>query len=486
MVRSHIWLSYGLRSVVLIAFAISGCSSEEQIIRYEVDRDEATDSNEHTPAKPHHAAPAAASVKLSYDTPEGWKPGEVRGMRKAAFRVEDGDRKVEITVIDMPAAVGRMLLDNVNEWRRQLQLEAIARAELQETVRPIEVAGEQGHYVELVGPEDAESRRAILAVVAIHGAKSWFFKLLGDAELALQEKERFEAFVKSVKFETPAESPAVARKEASGKDSPPAAVPHGTSPPVVPKRVKMQVECDTPEGWTVGEVQGIRKAVFHVKDGDQAVEISATDFPAAIGQLMMPNVNRWCKQIQRDEMTEEELAQMVSPIQVAGVQGHYVELLGPEDAERRLAILSVVVVSEGKAWFLKMKGDAELASREKERFKEFLESVKFTVAEAPTEETTAKKPAPKEVTAKEAPAEEAAAEKPAPKEAPAEEAAAEKPAPKEAPAEEAAAEKPAPKEAPTEEATTGKPLPKETTAEENPSEEAANEGVGAKGASDDE
>jgi hypothetical protein len=36
--------------------------------------------------------------------------------------------------------------------------------------------------------------------VAIREGKAWFFKLKGDAELAEQEKGRFEAFLGSVTF----------------------------------------------------------------------------------------------------------------------------------------------------------------------------------------------------------------------------------------------------------------------------------------------
>lgn len=449
-----------------IALTLSGCSSDEEIGSYEVARDEAPDSSEHPGTKPPHAVPQGEGQQLAYDTPEGWTQGDVRGMRKAAFRVDNGEQKAEITVIDMPAMVGRMLLDNVNEWRRQIQLDPITEAELEKTVRPIEVAGVEGHYVELLGPEDAESRRGVLAVVAIHGSKSWFFKLLGDAELALQEKERFQDFVKSVKFETPTESPKetpkVTPKESPKKEASPVAVPHGPAPSMV-ATPDVRFECDSPEGWTPGEAQGMRKAIFKVEDGDQSVEITATAFPATVGRLLLMNVNRWRKQVELDEITQEQLDQTVRPIQVADVQGTYAELIGPEDAEPCLTILGVVVVCEGKAWFLKMKGDAELAQREKQRFQDYVESVRFTVVEAPTEEAAAKKP--KETTPEEAPTDETPSEKPASRETtaegdPTEQTPTEESVPKEATTE----EKPA-KEAPTGEAPANEATTKEATAE---------------------
>ena len=40
----------------------------------------------------------------------------------------------------------------------------------------------------------------MLVVLATDQDRSWFFKMFGDSELVLREKEHFEAFVKSVTF----------------------------------------------------------------------------------------------------------------------------------------------------------------------------------------------------------------------------------------------------------------------------------------------
>jgi hypothetical protein len=126
-------------------------------------------------------------------------PGTVGGMRKAAFVVQDGERKVEITAIDLAARAGA-LLPNVNLWRKQIQLDEITAGELDTEIRPIQVAGVGGHYVELLGPKQVDSPQAILGVVVNREDRAWFFKLCGDAELALREKDRFRNFVKSVRF----------------------------------------------------------------------------------------------------------------------------------------------------------------------------------------------------------------------------------------------------------------------------------------------
>jgi hypothetical protein len=92
------------------------------------------------------------------------------------------------------------LLPNVNRWRGQIGLPPVTAAELEEQVSQIDLGGVTGQYVRLYPAEDAESGQAILAVIAIAGDRAWFFKLMGDAELARREQSRFEDFVRSVQF----------------------------------------------------------------------------------------------------------------------------------------------------------------------------------------------------------------------------------------------------------------------------------------------
>ncbi|MFV2066460.1 MAG: hypothetical protein ACC645_05730 [Pirellulales bacterium] len=341
----------------------SACSQQQEISRYEEPSEDATDGIRDLAAALPQAPfwPSRSTTQLAYDTPDGWLQGQVSGMRKAAFRVEDGERKVEVTVIDLAAQAGA-LLPNVNRWRQQIQLGEISQEDLLKSTTALQVAGKQAHYVEILGPEDQKPRQAILAVVAIREGKAWFLKLWGDAELALQEKQRFQDFAASLRFEPIAQSGA--------NTHPPMGPPTGSAPVASP------LAYDVPDGWTAGKVGGMRKAAFTIKDGEQTAEITAIDLAAGAGGLL-PNVNRWRKQVQLDEITQEVLDQTLRPIEVMGTEGHYVELVGPEGGERRLAILGVVAQLQDRAWFFKLSGDADLALREKERFENFVKSAKL-------------------------------------------------------------------------------------------------------------
>lgn len=151
-------------------------------------------------ASPSISTPPTKPVNLAYDVPKGWKETPAGGMRKAGFEVQDGDAKLEITVISLPGAAGGILA-NINRWRDQVGLGKTTEEALGKEVRQLTVGGIEGFLVELIGPEDAAKRETILAVLTAHGGSVWFFKLKGDSKLAAREKQNFEAFVQSVRFQ---------------------------------------------------------------------------------------------------------------------------------------------------------------------------------------------------------------------------------------------------------------------------------------------
>lgn len=146
------------------------------------------------------AAPSGAdtaSDSLQYTKPASWQEGQRNQFRKAAFTVQDGQKMVEITVIDLPPS---SVLDNVNRWRGQIGLERTTQAELSQAMTRITAGGIESDYIELVGADMGGRREAIFGVIAVEGNRAWFIKLKGDAELAQREKANFEAFVRSLKF----------------------------------------------------------------------------------------------------------------------------------------------------------------------------------------------------------------------------------------------------------------------------------------------
>ena len=138
---------------------------------------------------------AAAAPTLTYDTPEGWKPGRMNRFRKAAFVVEDGEEQVETTVIPLRIS---SLLDNVNRWRREVGLKDIQTEQLPKHTQQFTVDSIEGHYVQCVG-----ATRTVLGVLVEYGGQIWFITLKGDNALAKREQKHFEEFAGSIKFKKP-------------------------------------------------------------------------------------------------------------------------------------------------------------------------------------------------------------------------------------------------------------------------------------------
>jgi hypothetical protein len=121
-------------------------------------------------------------------------------MSVAAFAIAAGDQRARMTVTPLAGAAGG-LVGNINRWRGQIGLEPVEPSQLGEIIRKIDVAGVEAQYVDLVGPDGPNGSQRILGVVAITGGTSWFFKLTGPANLVGGQKDAFESFVRSVRFD---------------------------------------------------------------------------------------------------------------------------------------------------------------------------------------------------------------------------------------------------------------------------------------------
>ncbi len=139
-------------------------------------------------------------TELSYEAPESWQEAPSTGISSASFVVADGAKKVDVTVTPLSVRAGAVG-PNINRWRRMIGLPQLTDEQIQETAKKMTVGGEEGTYVQLYSPSEEAAERATLGVIVVAAGKSWFFKMNGDASVAKLERERFEAFVASAKFE---------------------------------------------------------------------------------------------------------------------------------------------------------------------------------------------------------------------------------------------------------------------------------------------
>jgi hypothetical protein len=108
---------------------------------------------------------------------------------------------------------------------------------------------------------------------------------------------------------------------------------------------------DVPPEWKPARPDAISIAAFTPAEGDEKCRITIA---SAGGDLLM-NVNRWRDQIGLAKVDAADLA----------------------DVTKSETILGVMAAVRGQTWFVKLRGESEIAAREKPRFEAFVKSLKM-------------------------------------------------------------------------------------------------------------
>lgn len=126
--------------------------------------------------------------------PQTWQAISHSSMLRARFSTGDlGEDSAEITVSDL-AGNGGGLLANVNRWRRQIGLEAIAESAISGVAKRMNWGELKGTLVDMTG-----ERRVLVAILTM-GNRTWFYKMVGSSEAVENQMDAFESFVASSKF----------------------------------------------------------------------------------------------------------------------------------------------------------------------------------------------------------------------------------------------------------------------------------------------
>jgi len=135
---------------------------------------------------------AEETPKPKWQVPSQWKALPASQMQVARFGVpKKGPAEAEVFVSVFPNDTGGMLA-NVNRWRKQLGLGEVAAPDLDSLVKPLDPANPEAMLAELTN----KNKQLVGAIVPRAGS-FWFYKLFGDADAVLPEKEAFLAFAKS-------------------------------------------------------------------------------------------------------------------------------------------------------------------------------------------------------------------------------------------------------------------------------------------------
>ncbi|HWG46324.1 MAG TPA: hypothetical protein VN688_26415 [Gemmataceae bacterium] len=134
----------------------------------------------------------------------------------------------------------------------------------------------------------------------------------------------------------------------------------------------------TPKGWEVRPPlvkKGIRiPVVLRVAQDGHEAEATGMSLPGKGGGLL-PNVQRWCRQVGANPVDEAELRRIVRTVKVSDNEAQCVDLGPGRNGNQR--ILGAMLPHGKETWFFTLKGPADLVGKQKSNFEAFVASVHF-------------------------------------------------------------------------------------------------------------
>lgn len=261
----------------------------------------------------------------SWKLPEGWKQDEGNELRFATIKIGTDNAPLEMSVTKLPMRGGddeEYILANVNRWRGEVGLAPLAAAQLSTATKRAELGSFSATLVSLVGTGSSSPTTG------------------NPYEELVAEMERM--------------GPPTATQEA------PAAT----------------VQFKLPTGWREVAPKQFQSHRFEVGEKKETVEISISQLPAGGGDFAA-NVNRWRAQVQLDPATSKEIEASSPKMEIGGLEGRFLEMVGTDQAGKPEAILGVIAPSPGGIWFFKLRGPAKQSMDQKAKFQEFIKSIKF-------------------------------------------------------------------------------------------------------------
>jgi len=417
-----------LATVAVLAALSSGC--RDNPVEYRVTpREAAAPAPRAAQAPGAMGAPpaAAAGPVLEWTAPADWTPKPASEMRLASYSyIAPNGELADFSIFAFPDAAGG-LMANINRWRGQVGLEAVAESAIETTATRAQIAGQEAWIVDFAGtpksgaptmgntPAPVGPTRITGAIVPLAG-RAWFFKFMGPDALVLAQRENFDRFVASIRVGTAsgtAAAPSTALSPAAlaaadphagipgappigatGSTNAPANDPHAGvagAPPLGPMSGGMDPSgiaappapsvgftFETPSGWVAQPASQFRLASFKIAGaGVPDADIAITNFPGTVGGDFA-NINRWRGQFGLAPVSEAEF-----PGTIQRVTGqHGVEFIVTEiestqpmiEGGHRARMLAAILKQPDSTFFFKLTGETSLVAGQREAFVRFLQS----------------------------------------------------------------------------------------------------------------
>lgn len=306
----------------------------------------------------------------AYVVPDHWTPAPSRlPMRSVSLSFAIADEhghSGEVSVLPMrPFHVDDVEI--VNLWRQQLGLEPATSEQAARDATGVKIGPFDGKLFDLESPKrsgDSSGHEARMLTAYLHQTnRTWFFKLAGPGHLVETEKASFLRFLESVNFHK-------IQQEIQSRDSFQTASPTLQTAP----RSREMPRWNAPENWqSAPATSSVLLARFHIsqpQEGDAEMTVSVL---SGDGGGLLPNVNRWRRQISLAPLEPESLGDVTRPLDLDGERkGVLVDMSGGESR----VLVAVVSVGE-ETWFYKMTGAPGVIEKEMNAFTGFVRSVQY-------------------------------------------------------------------------------------------------------------
>ena len=147
------------------------------------------------------AAASSGQAKPNWEVPSGWKEVPGGQFLVAKFTLPGGGGAPTAVNVSRSPGDGGGLLANVNRWRSQLGLAPVAEADLATQAQSLDLPGGKATLADITGQDARTGQKArLLAAVVPRSGETWFYKLMGDAQVVQQQKDAFLKFVQGVKY----------------------------------------------------------------------------------------------------------------------------------------------------------------------------------------------------------------------------------------------------------------------------------------------
>jgi len=145
---------------------------------------------------------------LAWTKPAGWENGGSQDPnpmqvvpRVVTLFAGDPLDPAQVVVTKLGGMSFGSILDNINRWRAQVGLPAVAKEDDQPK-QQIQLAGNPAVFFDFSGPGNPDNpNQRMLLVMSMVNDDVWFFKMTGAQQVVESEKGKFDEFLKSVEFE---------------------------------------------------------------------------------------------------------------------------------------------------------------------------------------------------------------------------------------------------------------------------------------------